>query len=52
MLGRIVETIPTQQYSSGESIITIGNKTTYQAGVYLVNIDIDGQRISKKVIVQ
>lgn len=52
MLGRIVETIPVRQYSGGESIITIGNKASYQSGVYFVNMDIDGQRISKKVIIQ
>ena len=52
MLGRSIETIPSQQYVSGETNITIGNKTTYQAGVYFVNIDVDGTRISKKVIIK
>ena len=52
MLGRVVEAVPTQQYTSGESIITIGNRSTYQSGVYFVNIDVDGQHISKKVIIQ
>jgi PKD repeat protein len=52
MLGRIVETNPSQSYPSGEAIITVGNKGTYQAGVYFVNIDVDGQRISKKIIIQ
>jgi hypothetical protein len=52
MLGRVVETIPAQQHTSGETILTIGNKATYQAGVYFVNITIDGQQISKKVIME
>ena len=52
MLGRVVETIPAQQHTSGETVLTIGNKATYQAGVYFVNINIDGQQISKKVIME
>lgn len=52
MLGRVVEANPSQHYPSGESMITIGNKVTYKPGVYFVNIDVDGQHISKKVIIQ
>jgi hypothetical protein len=52
MLGRIVETIPAQQHTSGETVLTIGNKAAYQAGVYFVNISIDGQQISKKIIME
>jgi len=52
MLGRVVETNPSQFYQSGQTLITIGNKATYQSGVYFVNIDIDGQHVSKKVIIQ
>ena len=52
MLGRSIETIPSQQYASGESIITIGNKVSYQSGIYFVNMDVDGQRISRKIIIQ
>ncbi|MFI5141553.1 MAG: C10 family peptidase [Bacteroidia bacterium] len=51
MLGRVVESIPAQQHTSGETVLTIGNKASYQAGVYFVNINIDGQQISKKVII-
>ena len=51
MLGRTVETIPAQQYASGETVLTIGNKT-YQAGVYFINININGQQISKKIIIE
>ncbi|HTA62354.1 MAG TPA: M43 family zinc metalloprotease [Bacteroidia bacterium] len=52
MLGRVVETIPSQNYPSGQTNITIGSKAHYQSGVYFINIDIDGQHISKKIIVQ
>ncbi|HKC68604.1 MAG TPA: C10 family peptidase [Bacteroidia bacterium] len=52
MLGRIVETIPAQQHTSGETVLTIGSKAAYQAGVYFVNINIDGQQISKKIIME
>ncbi len=52
MLGRTVETIPSSSYQSGETTLVVGASNTYQAGVYLVNINIDGQHIAKKVIIQ
>jgi photosystem II stability/assembly factor-like uncharacterized protein/PKD repeat protein len=52
MLGRVVEANPTQSYTSGQTHITLGNKTNYQSGVYFINIDVDGQHISKKIIIQ
>jgi hypothetical protein len=52
MLGRTVETIPATQCASGETVLTIGNKSTYQAGVYFVNININGQQVSKKIIIE
>jgi PKD repeat protein len=52
LLGRVVETNSAKYYPSGQTLITIGNKSVYQAGVYFVNIDVDGQHISKKVIIQ
>jgi hypothetical protein len=52
MLGRTVETIPSQLYSSGDANITIGNKASYTPGVYFVSINIDGEQISKKVIIE
>jgi PKD repeat protein len=52
MLGRSIETIPSKQYASGETIIAIGSKASYQTGVYFVNINVDGQHISRKVIIQ
>ena len=52
VLGRIIETIPAKQYTSGEAKIIIGEKVTYQPGVYLVNINVDGQIVSKKIIIE
>lgn len=52
MLGRTVESIPAKLYQSGEMTLPIGCNTAYQAGVYLVNINLDGQRITKKIVIQ
>ncbi|MBS1646197.1 MAG: thiol protease/hemagglutinin PrtT [Bacteroidetes bacterium] len=51
VLGRVVETIPAQQYAAGNNTLTIGQQT-YQAGVYFVNISVNGQLISKKIVMQ
>ena len=52
MIGRTVETIASKSYSSGETTLTIGSDNSYQAGIYLVNINIDGQHITKKIVIQ
>ncbi len=52
LIGRTVEAIPAKQFAAGETTITIADKTTYQAGVYFVNVNVDGKIISKKVIIQ
>ena len=52
VLGRVVESIPAQSYNEGESTLTIANHTNYQPGIYFVNINMDGQGISKKIIIQ
>ena len=52
MLGRLVEKVPAQIYTEGESNITIGNKSIYQSGVYFVQVNVDGQSVSKKIIMQ
>ena len=52
MLGRMVESVSSKYYQSGETTLVIGSDKAYQAGVYLVNISSDGQKISKKVIIQ
>ncbi len=51
MLGRTIETIDAKTYQAGEASLLIGAKNNYQAGVYLVNINIDGQIITKKVLI-
>jgi hypothetical protein len=50
MLGRAVETISAKSYAAGDVNLTIGSKG-YNAGVYMVNINIDGQVITKKVLI-
>ncbi len=52
ILGRTIETIATKLYQSGGTTLTIGSDNAYQAGVYIINITIDGQPISKKVVIQ
>ncbi len=52
LIGRTVEAIPAKQYAAGETTITIAEKTRYQAGVYFVNVNVDGKIISKKIIIQ
>lgn len=51
MLGRVVESNPAKTYGTGENTWSFGSKANYQAGIYFVNILVDGQLISKKVIV-
>ena len=52
VLGRTIESIPTKQYAAGEAKFVIAEKTKYQPGVYMVNINVDGQVISKKIIIE
>ncbi|HKC69962.1 MAG TPA: T9SS type A sorting domain-containing protein, partial [Bacteroidia bacterium] len=52
MLGRVIENMDAKTYQTGETIITLGAKNKYQTGIYFVNITVDGQKISKKVIVE
>ena len=51
VLGRTIETIDAKNYQAGGSSLSIGAKKTYEAGVYLVNINVDGQIITKKVLI-
>src|SRR5205085_4852843 len=48
LLGRSVENIPAHAYGAGELSLLVGQKRIYQPGVYFVNIDVDGKRITKK----
>jgi hypothetical protein len=52
MLGRTVETIDSKMYQAGETTLIIGADKAYEPGVYLVNINMDEQHISKKLLVQ
>jgi Zn-dependent metalloprotease len=52
VLGRTIESIPNKQYPAGENKLNIAEKISYQPGVYLVNINADGQIISKKIIIE
>lgn len=50
MLGRVIESRPAKMYAAGTEL-KFGDKNAYQAGIYFVNLDIDGKIISKKVVV-
>lgn len=52
MLGRVIEKLESKEYNPGELILPIGSPKTLAGGMYLVNIEIDGQQVSKKVIVE
>ncbi len=52
VLGRMIESIPVKQYPAGEAKLNIAEKTSYQPGIYFVNINVDGQVISKKIIIE
>ncbi|MGZ3904833.1 MAG: M43 family zinc metalloprotease [Bacteroidia bacterium] len=52
VLGRTVESTPVTEFPIGENKIMIGEKVTYQPGVYLMNLKMDGQTITKKVIIE
>jgi len=52
VLGRVVESVPNRQYEAGETKLAIGEKVQYKAGVYFVNIIIDGKALSRKITVQ
>jgi PKD repeat protein len=52
LLGRTVESISSKQYPVGDVKLAIAEKTTYAPGVYLVNLNIDGNMISKKIVIK
>jgi Zn-dependent metalloprotease len=52
VLGRTIESIPNKQYAAGENKLSIAQKISYEPGVYLVNINVEGQIISKKIIIE
>jgi hypothetical protein len=52
MLGRVIESVNPKLYQAGEATIVLGSSNAYQTGVYLTNINIDGQQVSKKIIIE
>lgn len=52
LLGRPIERVPAKHYGSGELTLVLAKDKEYQPGVYFVNIDLDGKRITRKVLVQ
>ncbi|MGZ3863342.1 MAG: M4 family metallopeptidase [Bacteroidia bacterium] len=52
VLGRVVESVPAKQYAAGENKLTIAEKIKYQPGVYLVNVNMDGKIITRKIIIE
>jgi hypothetical protein len=52
ILGRVVENFDTKSYEAGETVLVFGSANLYQTGVYLINLNIDGQHIVKKIIIQ
>lgn len=52
VLGRVVETLPSKEYAKGDVTIVLAEKKTYQSGVYFINMDVNGKRISRKVTIQ
>jgi PKD repeat protein len=52
VLGRAIESIPAKSYGSGELSMVIAGQKHYLPGVYFVNVDVDGQRVTRKVLIQ
>lgn len=52
VLGRSVESIPAKQYGTGDISLSVAEKKAYEAGVYFINVDVDGKQITRKVIVR
>ena len=52
MVGRQVATVANEQQNSGMHRIQIGDAINQTKGVYFVRLSIDGQTITKKVLVQ
>ncbi len=52
VLGRTVEFLPAQNFGIGGSLLTIGEKNKYSPGVYFVNLDANGEVITKKIVIR
>jgi PKD repeat protein len=51
VLGRAVESLPAKQFAAGMSQFALAEKRHYQPGVYFVHIEVDGKKITRKVVV-
>ncbi len=52
LLGREIESISAKQYAAGEIKLNIAEKIIYQPGMYIVNMNVDGKIISRKITIQ
>jgi PKD repeat protein len=52
LLGRTIESVPLKQYAAGENKIKLAEKISYQPGVYIVNMHVDGEVITKKIVIE
>lgn len=52
MLGRRLETVSCGQLSAGPHVFAIGAAKKFDAGIYLLTVDVDGMRVTKKVVVK
>ena len=51
-MGRELESSNLQADNDGHVIHTINKNAQLASGVYIINIDVNNQRISKKLVVQ
>jgi PKD repeat protein len=52
VLGRTIETIPAKSYGAGDHSLAVAEKKMYEPGVYIVNIEVDGKKITRKITIQ
>lgn len=52
VLGRTIESIPAKNYGTGDLTLSVAEKKVYAPGVYIVNVEVDGKKITRKVLVQ
>jgi len=52
VLGRTIESISAKQYNAGDVKLNIAEKAAYQPGVYIVNIHVDGELVTRKIVIE
>ncbi|HRD39839.1 MAG TPA: T9SS type A sorting domain-containing protein, partial [Bacteroidia bacterium] len=50
--GRIVESEKSMNANPGEHILTVNENNSLKSGVYLVHFELNGQKMSRKLIVE